>query len=72
MPVENERVMRAAAKDAFLEYLRSDFDSVEEKLIFIKETLEIITDILTVPPVELKIIHKAAAKRLKRRTGVDL
>jgi len=63
----NERVRQAAARDAFLEYLRSDFDSTSEKLTFFKETLEIIKEILTEEPVNLKLVVKPARKQIKKK-----
>jgi hypothetical protein len=63
----NERIRHAAAKDAFLEYLNSDYDNKTEKLEFIKETLQIITEILTEEPVNLKLIHRPAAKQIKKK-----
>lgn len=66
--IPNERVRHAAARDAFLEYLRSDFDSTSEKLIFFKQTLEIIKELLTEEPANLKLVVKAARKQIRKKT----
>lgn len=63
----NERVRHAAARDAFLEYLRSDFDTTQDKLTFFKETLQIITEILTEEPKCLKLVVKPARKQIKKK-----
>ena len=63
----NERVRHAAARDIFLDYLRSDYDSKTEKLEFIKETLQIITEILTEEPKTLTLVHRPARKQIKKK-----
>jgi hypothetical protein len=68
--IPNERVRHAAARDAFLEYLRSDFDSTSEKLVFFKETLEIIKEILTEEPANLTLIVKPARKQITKKKKV--
>lgn len=62
-----ERIRHTAARDAFLEYLRSDYESMEDKLMFIKESLQLIQEILTEEPPTLKLVHRPARKQIKKR-----
>lgn len=63
----SQKVRHVAARDAFLEYLNSDYDTKTEKLEFIQETLQTIIEILTEEPKNLKLVVNPARKQIKKK-----